>query len=361
METLLCLERPSAYFDSMELTKKVLELLKKQRIQHGSHTSELRGVLNAVTRINNQFGHGTQEDSYELLNTLLGGIFDELKSYDEKRQLHATDADTDEKSIDARKLFAGLFVTIYVYDSCDDVEVVLEEFTSLSIPVVEELEPESHKLYHRGLQTLSLDKPELDIEKGLAVLTQTEDFEESDLPCRKCNTRGSRKAYRRLLIFQPPPVLVIHIDRFKMNNVNNLEKNTKCVKYPRMLNIAKFCSSANTEISANELVYELYAVIVHTGAIYHGHYFAYVNTTRRHDAVRWQKYLRRTMGNLEKLQCEIETFLEQKRDKRTNTQCDELLEVKDTWFFISDQTVRSVDRAKVLGLEDAYILFYEEQ
>lgn len=47
----ILLKRPSAYFDSMELTKKVLELLKKQRIQHGSHTSELRGVLNAVTRM----------------------------------------------------------------------------------------------------------------------------------------------------------------------------------------------------------------------------------------------------------------------------------------------------------------------
>lgn len=31
---------------------------------------------------NNQFGRGTQEDSYELLNTLLSGIFDDINNSD---------------------------------------------------------------------------------------------------------------------------------------------------------------------------------------------------------------------------------------------------------------------------------------
>lgn len=36
---------------------------------------------------NNQFGRGTQEDSYELLNTLLSGIFDEINNSDVRTSL----------------------------------------------------------------------------------------------------------------------------------------------------------------------------------------------------------------------------------------------------------------------------------
>lgn len=34
---------------------------------------------------NNQFGRGTQEDSYELLNTLLSGIFDDINNSDNSK------------------------------------------------------------------------------------------------------------------------------------------------------------------------------------------------------------------------------------------------------------------------------------
>lgn len=66
----------------MPLTKNVSQLLEKQTKQSGNHTRELKGVLNAIRKINDQFGHGTQEDSYELLNTLLGGLFDEINNAD---------------------------------------------------------------------------------------------------------------------------------------------------------------------------------------------------------------------------------------------------------------------------------------
>ncbi|XP_062573647.1 ubiquitin carboxyl-terminal hydrolase 16-like isoform X2 [Saccostrea cucullata] len=310
---------------------------------------------------NNQFGRGTQEDSYELLNTLLGGIFDELQIANENGTLRSTDTGSEKNEISVKNLFTGLFITIYVYDSCDDVDVDFEEFTTLSIPIVEDLDHGYDKLPHHSLQAISSEEPNIDIEKGLAVLTQIEEYEESDLQCRICNKEGSGKAYRRMLVFQTPPVLVIHIDRFKMNDLNHLTKNANCVQYPRRLNMAKFCSVANTELSTNGLNYELYAIVIHSGALGGGHYYAYVNATRRHDVRKWQEHLHRTTGELEELKSTIQEYLRDKRDLQDDSRNMDPCEVKDNWFYVSDNNVRSANVGEVLCHKDAYILFYEVQ
>ncbi|XP_062580504.1 ubiquitin carboxyl-terminal hydrolase 16-like isoform X2 [Saccostrea cucullata] len=357
-DALTTLKKSSSTSDSMKLTKRMFDLLEKKNV---NHTQELRGVLNAVRSINNQFGRGTQEDSYELLNTLLDGIFNELRTASEKGTLQSKDLDSDNKGVGVKNLFTGLFIVIYVYDSCSDVEVDFEEFTSLSIPIVEQVEHDFDKSPHHGLQTISTEEPCKGIDKGLAVLTQIEEYEESDLPCRVCTIEGSGKSYRRLLVFQPPPVLVIHIDRFTMNDSNRLTKNTKCVQYPRRFNMAKFCSVANKELSANGLFYELYAVVVHSGALGGGHYYAYVNTTRRHDVKIWQEHLNRSTGDVEKLKSTVQEYLMEKRDLRDNSRYLNPYEVKDNWFYVSDNNVRSTNIGEVLCHKDAYILFYEVQ
>jgi ubiquitin C-terminal hydrolase len=112
-------------------------------------------------------------------------------------------------------------------------------------------------------------------------------------------------------------------------------------------------------ISGDELTYELYAVVVHTGAIGGGHYYAYVNTSRPHDVSKWQSFLSRSTGNLEELKLEVENTLKYKYhfeyDKRFNDRC----EVKDNWFYISDEHVRKANINEVISHKDAYILFYE--
>ncbi|XP_061169355.1 ubiquitin carboxyl-terminal hydrolase 16-like [Saccostrea echinata] len=344
--------------DTSTLTERVLDLLEKKNT---NHSQELTDVLNTVRNINDQFGRGTQEDSYELLNTLLGGLFDELRTVSENGTLQSADYDSDQNGISVKNLFTGFFITIYVYDSCCDVEVDFEEFTTLSIPIIEELERNFDKLPHHGLQTISSEEPQNDIEKGLADLIQIEDYDESSLSCRICNIEGSGKAYRRMLVFQPPPVLVIHINRFKMNDFNNLTKDTTCVRYPRRFNMAKFCSVANTELSTKDLNYELYAVIVHSGALWGGHYYAYVNTTRKHDVKKWQEHLNRSTGDLEELKTRVEDLLREKRDQQDDSGYLDRCNVRDNWFYVSDDYVRSANAGEALCHKDAYILFYEVQ
>uniref|UniRef100_A0A8W8JDI5 ubiquitinyl hydrolase 1 n=1 Tax=Magallana gigas TaxID=29159 RepID=A0A8W8JDI5_MAGGI len=312
----------------MPLTKNVSQLLEKQTKQSGNHTRELKGVLNAIRKINDQFGHGTQEDSYELLNTLLGGLFDEINNADISRMEEGGGS-----LIDVRNIFKGMFIVVYVYDSCNDVEVDFEEFTTLSIPIVDQSD-DCTAITHHGLKTVTLASPSNGVEHGLAALTQIEEFEEQQLPCRICDSKyaeGTGKTYKRILVFQPPPVLVIHIDRYEMT------------------------------MSKQDYLYELYAVVVHTGAISGGHYYAFVNTTRKHNVERWEHLIRKSNGDIDTLKREAEIILQEKRNEMKRERTEEIPEVKPNWYYVSDQTVTPVSEEDVLSHKDAYILFYEVQ
>lgn len=356
-EALVCTEHVTRDFDNMVLTKSVLELLEKQTQLSENHTKELQSVLSAVRRINNQFGRGTQEDSYELLNTLLSGIFDEINNSDNSKLI----TERDESLMDVRNIFKGMFIEVYVYDSCNDVEIEFEEFTTLSIPIVDQSKDSSNAMLHYGFQTVTADFPRSGIENGLASLTQIEEFE--DLPCRICNTNGMEvgKSYKKMLVFQPPPVLIIHIDRYNMRDSGHLTKNSTQMSYHKRLDMSQFCSVANNTMSKQDFMYELYAVVVHTGAISGGHYYAFVNTARKHDVKRWERLVCKSTGDIDTLKRDAEIILKEKRNGMKQERPEEIPEVEPNWYYVSDQTVTSVSEKEVLSHKDAYILFYEVQ
>ncbi|XP_052710859.1 ubiquitin carboxyl-terminal hydrolase 16-like [Crassostrea angulata] len=353
-EALLCLKPLTRDSDNMALTKNVIALLEKQTIQNEKHRDELKRVLSAVRRINSQFGGGTQEDSYELLNTLVGGISEEMNNNDILFS-------TDRRLIDVRKMFKGMFIVVYVYDSCTHVEVEFEEFTTLSIPIVDQSEV-CTVIPHYEFQTVTVDSTRSGVENGLASLTQIEEYE--NLPCRICSTGdGLGKSYRKMLVFQPPPVLIIHINRYQMNDSHHLTKNSKQMSYFKRLDVSQFCSVANNTMSKEDLFYELYAVVVHTGEISGGHYYAFVNTTRKHDVQRWERLVRKSTGDIDTLKRQAEIILQEKRNihEMRQERTEEIPEVKPNWYYVSDQTVTPVSEEDVLSHKDAYILFYEVQ
>lgn len=119
------------------------------------------------------------------------------------------------------------------------------------------------------------------------------------------------------------------------------------------------------KISKDDLFYELYAVIVHTGAIHGGHYYAFVNTTRRHDAERWQRHLNVTHDEALLVQEVNDILKEGKLDDCNQNRGGEiegkLKNVEANWYYVSDQTIRKVSEKDVMNHKDAYILFYEAQ
>lgn len=135
--------------------------------------------------------------------------------------------------------------------------------------------------------------------------------------------------------------------------------------------MSKFCSIASyCDILTNtDFLYELYAVIIHTGSLNGGHYYAFVNISRKHDIERWQRILSKPIGNEETLKREVEFFfkerskeLEQGSAQFENfNQIAESSMVNPKWFCVNDTAVTPVHEKEVLNHKDAYILFYEVQ
>lgn len=114
-------------------------------------------------------------------------------------------------------------------------------------------------------------------------------------------------------------------------------------------------------MSKQDYLYELYAVVVHTGAISGGHYYAFVNTTRKHNVERWEHLICKSNGDIDTLKREAENIFQEKRNEMKRERTEEIPEVKPNWYYVSDQTVTPVSEEDVLSHKDAYILFYEVQ
>lgn len=114
-------------------------------------------------------------------------------------------------------------------------------------------------------------------------------------------------------------------------------------------------------MSKEDFLYELYAVVVHTGEISGGHYYAFVNSTRKHDVQRWERLVRKNIGDKEILEREAVRILKEAHNDMKHESVENLPEVNPNWFYVSDQTVTQVSEEEVLRHKDAYILFYEVQ
>lgn len=113
-----------------------------------------------------------------------------------------------------------------------------------------------------------------------------------------------------------------------------------------------------------DFIYELYAVVVHTGTINGGHYYAFVNTTRKHDIDRWHNFVCKPTESEYTLNEEVTRIfkegkykIEQQKDNPKIT----LPKVTSKWFCVTDKKVIQVEQDIALSCKDAYILFYEVQ
>ncbi|KAI0674599.1 hypothetical protein C8Q78DRAFT_605655 [Trametes maxima] len=101
-----------------------------------------------------------------------------------------------------------------------------------------------------------------------------------------------RKMYKRYLISNPPPILVIHLKRFQqMAKVHTIslsggfKKLDDFVAFPEYLDLAPFLAPKRADFASEkqdkgkqkqeQCTYRLYAVVVHIGNMLGGHYVAY--------------------------------------------------------------------------------------
>ncbi|XP_078492551.1 ubiquitin carboxyl-terminal hydrolase 16-like isoform X1 [Ciona intestinalis] len=154
------------------------------------------------------------------------------------------------------------------------------------------------------------------------------------------STDGSKKtvycnASKQMLIKKPPVILAVHLKRFQQAGFN-LRKVNKKVEIPIVLDLSPF-STVDCQTyadSESRLLYELYAIVEHSGSLSRGHYTAYVK-------------LKPTNDNLIKFINKEDIM----PDKDTEPS-------KGVWYHTSDTNVSKTTQAKALNC-NAYMLFYE--
>lgn len=113
-----------------------------------------------------------------------------------------------------------------------------------------------------------------------------------------------------------------------------------------------------------DFIYELYAVVVHTGTINGGHYYAFVNTTRKHDIDKWHHLVSEPTESEDTLKEEVKRIFKERKneiEQRKDNPKITLPNVTSKWFCVNDRAVNQVEQDIALRCKDAYILFYEVQ
>ena len=103
-------------------------------------------------------------------------------------------------------------------------------------------------------------------------------------------------ATKQFMIKQAPRVLTLHLKRFEQRGFT-MVRMSRTVAFGPELNLGPFVTGSEREgegegedkvtVKAEDLIYDLYAVVVHSGTLNSGHYTAYVKVTMANSQRRW--------------------------------------------------------------------------
>lgn len=155
-----------------------------------------------------------------------------------------------------------------------------------------------------------------------------------------------KKAFRRYLIFKLPQVLVLHLKRFNQSSTfgtrNSTRKLNDFIPFQEILDLSEFIADQEIinqiknhwkviqpvePLDNKSTIYHLYAIIVHQGSIFGGHYISYCKVSR-------------------------ERLIECNLVKEDYAQ--------DEWVFFSDSQVRLSNWQEVSKVQ-AFMFFYNRQ
>uniref|UniRef100_A0A1I8E9Y1 ubiquitinyl hydrolase 1 n=1 Tax=Wuchereria bancrofti TaxID=6293 RepID=A0A1I8E9Y1_WUCBA len=186
----------------------------------------------------------------------------------------------------------------------------------------------------------------------------TYECEKCCVPYNKQLRNGMKKrtveAEKRYLIYEPPPVLTLHLKRFEQTHSMSgrviMRKVPGQISFPKILNVAPFCTQIAKRIEKGfkKVCYSLYGVVSHFGDLSSGHYVAFIKN--RYPSSQTEKFFYES-ANLSP------------PDSVVTCSASELKEIIEgpcdgEWYYASDMRVSSVSESRVLDTE-AYVLFYE--
>ncbi|KAL3497801.1 hypothetical protein ACH5RR_040533 [Cinchona calisaya] len=187
-----------------------------------------------------------QEDAHEFLQCFL----DKLESccgYIKLNDIVHSESDNIVKQV-----FGGRLISMLQCCNCGHFSETFEPSIDLSL----EIEEEGNLL------------------SALKSFTKVEKIEdETKITCENCKEQVSVE--KQLRLDQVPSVAAFHLKRFK-NDGSFVEKIDKFVAFPLELDLQRY-TSGNQHDEQEELKYDLYAVVVHTGfSPTSGHYYCFI-------------------------------------------------------------------------------------
>ncbi|KAJ6804338.1 ubiquitin carboxyl-terminal hydrolase 21-like isoform X1 [Iris pallida] len=232
--------------------------------------------INNLRKISNYFQLGQQEDAHEFLHCLLDSLHNCCLDPSTKDKPLAMNEDSLVKHV-----YGGRLISQLRCSECG-------HCSNTSEPLLD----------------LSLDIADADsLINALESFTKIESIEETKFTCEGCKAKVLME--KQTKIDQAPEVISLHLKRFE-NDGLFIQKIDKSVDYPLELDLKPFlCCPKDDE----QTMYDLYAVLVHIGGAYCGHYYCCVRSS------------------------------------------------PTTWHSMDDSKVNTVSEAEVLN-EKAYILFY---
>jgi len=198
------------------------------------------------------------QDAHEFLNLLLNDVVEQVESFSKKatEQTATKGLNWKPNTSWVHELFEGTLTSETRCLTCETTSQRDEVFLDLSVDLEE----------HSSVTSC------------LARFSQEEMLcERNKFHCDRCG--GLQEAEKRMKIKRLPRILALHLKRFKYTeDYGRLQKLFHRVVYPFHLRLL----NTTDDVEDPDLLYELYAVIVHLGSTpFHGHYVSIVKTQDR--------------------------------------------------------------------------------
>lgn len=232
-----------------------------------------RFLKSALTHYTPRFNGSSEQDAQEFLRYLLVGLHEEINQGAQrstsnqrrvkeiKHNVNASEAWQKYLEQDNSKIvhtFCGLLRSLLRCTVCGFISTVFEPFwdISLSIPA----DNEDTKFKHK----------QLTLNDCLDHFVEEEILEGNNKPiCSQCKIK--QRCGKKILIQYFPQILVVHIKRCSTDGKSNLSKVNTLIDYPiDQLNMSSYCAERRNQ----QMMYNLYGVVNHSGSCSSGHYTA---------------------------------------------------------------------------------------
>ncbi|MCD9642012.1 Ubiquitin carboxyl-terminal hydrolase 21 [Datura stramonium] len=236
-----------SYFNGFCVICVTRELLDFSLASSGGSVSPLK-LVNNLSYFSSSFHRYQQEDAHEFLQCFL----DKLES--RCNDSMPKDRAPLESDNIVKQAFGGRLVSRLRCCNCGHSSDTYEPFIDLSLEI-------------KDVDCLPA---------ALDCFTRVEKIDDPEIKfsCEKCKTQVSME--KQLMLYKAPSVAAFHLKRFE-NDGSFVKKVDKFVSFPLDLSLLPYTD--HSQINNEEMVYDLYAVIVHRGiSSCSGHYYSFIRS-----------------------------------------------------------------------------------